>query len=755
MSMDQPPEVELDEATKEHIRTFITTESPENPLSLYLRNDQGVPLVDLVLEIRRVWSQLRPLPRFVILERNDDAAAISERRLKLQAGPDVDVRWLHDGSDPNAQDGFKDKQIIINTASEFLQQELGRDSESSQGFVIVMHDIAPPATTWDRVWIAGLSAWMDRASLKSVIRCFITSKGPLIRTTMPGGFEHVAVQSAPQPSINHIYFDQGIREDRIKGAVTSTIKVYQQDPNARVAFFLDPAKKADVLSIIHATWEETSLAKRSNPQTGASSGQEGVDPGTMEEPKMLIVDDEDGLYCAISQIESSKEPFQLVVTMNIEKLDACQLGLSSLVVFEPIEKVSQSLAPTCKMECTSDHLSSREIGICQNLLGEGSKEPQQSFVRCVLAEGQTGHAQFLYPDNMMALLFLAIGFGVVSPLASQSAIVDDCTKPTVLVFLRRLIDMHAIIELDEDCRPFPKSLSGSCQNRRFKLGMNPAPSVFEYMVREGEIDFNYAWLSVSVEQLGHPSSCEDLDFSLAISRLTAAINPARRFSPILFTNARVDIDTVIRAAADDLPKELSDWEEKGIIWYAILLIDHAERRGIQLNPDLPDFQPTPEVSKGLFVDAKRLGDMRLDAMTVERRLRIRGPLFDDAINRPSREYIETIYSRLVRAVVDAYPHNLIMLFSKDERDPDACFALDLASHVTHRVNVRSLHGARLAKGRFDYHPRMAVYLTLRSFNAEILNTVVEDLLILPSKIVQELENTPKMAGIWKGADIRL
>ncbi|KAI0435563.1 hypothetical protein F4803DRAFT_545156 [Xylaria telfairii] len=583
----------------------------------------------------------------------------------------------------------------------------------------------------------------------------------------PAIVARVVVKSAPPPPTQNVYLNQGGIEDRISEAVRFTENVFQQDPSAHVAFILDVTTSALVFPILQRSLEEKVSTGRSSPRTSTDatmqSGREGAgvqghktlnEPGeTPEGPSDRPNNDveyEISFVNSLSELDqlvglgrsNRKEPRLLLITVNIQQLDGYHLGLRSLVIFEPFQKVSLDLSDFLQTLVTRNLLSTSEIEICYDLLEGCPAGPQQSLVRCVL-DDEDPNASFHYDSDMTALLFLAIGFGVVSPLARRYMVVDDDTESTAEVFLRRLLARKAIIELGENSQ---KGLSpaGAEMNRRYQLGTGHARRVFQYMVEMQETDLNYAWLATTTRNLaGSYSDIMERDFDLALCRLSAFLHTAKRSSPILLVNAELDINTVMGAAANNLDGVLYDWERRGSVWYNVFLLDIVKRKNIPLNSTRSDFQPRPEISKGLFINAESLGHVKSMAKTLTRRLGIAGPLFNDSIDELTSTRLRGTYTLFVQAVVDAYPHNLVMLLSKSPEDPYACFAWDLTSHQIHGLNDQSFHRIRLQKVSGKYKRVLAVYLTLRSVSTEHHETYVEDLLVIPEQVIADLKTRPE------------
>ncbi|KAI8955028.1 hypothetical protein F4801DRAFT_530878, partial [Xylaria longipes] len=216
--------------------------------------------------------------------------------------------------------------------------------------------------------------------------------------------------------------------------------------------------------------------------------------------------------------------------------------------------------------------------------------------------------------------------------------------------------------------------------------------------------------------------------------LTAVLDPAERYSPILFVNPELSIGSVLRAATNKLPEVLADWQERGSVWYTILLGGIVERQKICLDPNSSDFDPEPEISEGLCVDAKRLTHVKLKAIAMQNEMHIRHSIFDDSIQSITREHLDATYNMFARRVVEAYPHNLVLLCSAHPRRQYAQCAWDFASRVCHGVNYKSLNRVRLRRASDVYEPVLAIYFTLRSVGTDPPRTYVEDLLVIPEEI---------------------
>ncbi|KAI0468543.1 hypothetical protein F4859DRAFT_517099 [Xylaria cf. heliscus] len=780
MSTGQQPEHRGDiEKARLHIQATLNSDD-NGPVNLYLRGDQGQPLADLPFEIWKIWARTQaPRPRFILLERNDVAVAESEGRLTSQVGPDVEVKQQQLFSDHDPSDGYNEKQILISTAGDFLLEELNKNPQPGPGVVIVMHNICPPITIWDRVWLAGLTAWVRRISPKIRVRTFLISKVSPIPISMPGNEARLVLTSPSQPSIRRVSLNTGTITNRTEDAVRFAEQVFLQDSHARVAFILDHATVNLVFPIVERSRENTGstgpssrqpstdAATRTEQDGSSTHEQEGTSQPTNElentsHPptnkkayRLQIASDYNALDHLLSDRDEQKGPLLILLTMEIQQLDGYQLGLRSVVVFEPMMKLLQYMDPVYKTELMQYPLSNGDIAICYGLLGMCRDGPQQSLVRCVLDDAENPHTPFLYSFDMMAMLFLAIGFGVTSPLALDSMIVDRGNEEYVSAFLKRLLQMKAIRELDEDSQPGTSS-SGSRSNRKFELGTDHARAVFEHMAQKLKADFNYAWLTVTAAKLDYTRNCTELDFSCAMARLTAVLSPANENLPILSTNVGADIDKIMDAATGNLAGELSDWQERGSLWYTIMVLDIAQRQNIRLNPHKSDFQPTVEISEGLYLNAGLLSRIKLDAKKMEQRLRIRGPIFEESLYPLTRARIDITYTMLVRAVVEAYPHNLVLLLNSNDGDGYPKWAWDLASHRAHRINLQSFHRVRLPKVSGIYIRVFAVYLTLKGFPTDLPNTYVEDILVVPDEIIDDLKKERwTKNSLWEGAEIKL
>ncbi|KAI0452644.1 hypothetical protein F5B21DRAFT_506022 [Xylaria acuta] len=720
MPTEQQQEVQCDnDMTRGYIKSVLTLDADE-PVTLYLREDQRGPLVRLPFEIWQLWARINaPRPRLIPLERNEAAARTSELYLNSQAESDVKVK-----ARCNDPDYAPDDHIVISTVSQFLRDELNQNPKPSQATVVIMNNISPPVTTWDRVWMAGLIAWVKRTSPKLRLRCFITSKGPPIGGILPGLSARVIVQSALRPSIQGERLNHGTIEDRVRDAVKYTNNIFREDPNARVAFVLDSETSALVLKILKSDWEEMG-------STGPSGHSQ-----LWVKYKTFVVTCEDDLVSAIEMKEVCKMPVLFLLTTEIQQLDAYELDLRSVVVFEPMQTTLQYLKSICKMVVTRCCLSGKDIEICKNMLGNCPDGSRGSLVRYT-PEGEISRQLYFYPVDMMAFLFLAIGFGVESPLAPDSMVINKLTEPQVPVFIQRLLGMKAIVTVDENNDTATWAMD-SIASRRFQLGMGRARNVFDYMVTTKQTDLNNAWLQVSTASLKLPINYIELDFSLVSARLAAILDSVERFSPILFVDPELDIETVMRAATELLPEVHTDWQERGNMWYTILLVEMLPRGDICLDPQSTKFCNILKIAEGLFVDAGRLGRVNTRVIKMETKLHIRGPLFENSTHPSTREHVEATYTILVRAVVDAYPQNLVMLYSTHLGGYYAQYAWDVASRVCHRVNDQSFNRVRLRKDSGEYRPVFAVYFTLRSVGTDPPSMYVEDLLVLPKEISDNL-----------------
>ncbi|KAI0409789.1 hypothetical protein F4802DRAFT_611473, partial [Xylaria palmicola] len=717
---ERPPRIVQSSFKMEKVEeVFFEVMSNAYPcITVYIEGNQAQQFANVPFQVWRLWAQNQsPTSSFIVLDRSHQTALESEDLIKAQAGPDVEVKYEHSARDDVPDDVSNANRIAIRHLPEFLLQECDREPREGQTIIVVVLNMRPSRTSWDNILLAGLHAWMQKTRVKSSVRCFITTDKSA-PNFLPGQHATVQLPTVAEPTIQEVLFREGTVTTRVASTVRYIVQVFEKHPTARVAIIADGTTKAMVVHRLAMEREKaTPQSHRGRRQEGLGGQGSQPSPLPFESPINTI----DDLRMAQRAVNEERGPLLYVLDVAMELLVGHHLDLHCLAVFEPIQTVRQYPNPTLSVHVMHLPLSPAGISVCRDVLGNSPDGTQQSLLRC-MATNRVYEEWTLEPHDLPGMLFLAIGLGVESPLSSGIITPANCVRQPVLIHLQRLIDRGVIVEI----------------YGKFKLADNLACDVFAYMVSRQLTDLNHSWLFINNEYVSMEN--ENLESLLAVWYLISILDPIERFGRITSNRPGDDIDAVVCAATDKLPEYLCDWEDKGSMWYIILLWHIIARDNICLDPESPVFTPKLEIAKGLVVDAERLGRIQQRVAEMQGKNGIGGPLFNPQRGLFTKNDVDIAYLAFVRKVVQAYPRQMVWLFAANNTAKYAQYAYEPSTTTKYSVNDQTFDRVLLRRcpGGLTNKPTLAVYFTRVSNEPVTRGISIENMLIVPDAIADEL-----------------
>ncbi|KAJ2984647.1 hypothetical protein NUW58_g5950 [Xylaria curta] len=345
------------------------------------------------------------------------------------------------------------------------------------------------------------------------------------------------------------------------------------------------------------------------------------------------------------------------------------------------------------------------------------------------------------------MVFLTIGILKSCRLTNLSRFTGWIKPQELCIYVDRLIKLSL---LREQRHQYVRTQTDNILERTVAIQSGRGEETFCLMMESDRTDVGFCWLETGISPLrGNHLNEVALDTLGALARLIALFRP-RPGLPGMLINFRTTAEGVTDGgnACDPinalLPKHLHSWMDKGAPWLQVLLYDLTA----QYESSLVNANSWVELSPDIMIRPSFLRSVDSDLRRITKRGCFPGTIFNFGHELNTKEHVDACYESVMRRVLDAFPHRLVLIKSVDTANGANISAtcirgFECSTGTVHMIEDNAANTLLLRNLRHvsdkKFAPTFVIYFKLTLLGD---NSTIDDLLVVPDTVVMDQLQTP-------------